>query len=317
MSRHARITDINGIYHIVIKQSKSKPLFPKEADKKKLLEKITESKTKYQFKVYSYCLMDTHAHFIIDSNGEEISNIMKNINLRYSKYYNKEHNTDGKLLKERFFSELITSDEYLLKASLYIHANPKDMIRYSTNPASYKYSSMRFYLGEKDELEIIDTSFILSILSKKILYATESYAQLFEYTLEQKATHFKDLDISIPIKIKNQYIKLDIDDMEFEVTRSILKRNFEVEEILAFIERKTGISRNSFLIKDSREVKIPKAIFALLMGIYTRKSSYEIGHILGNISIEQVNSLCNDGISLVLNKLDYKNIIEKFYKQTK
>ena len=317
MARHARITDINGIYHIVIKQSDSKPLFPNDTYKDALLEKITESKIKYQFIVYAYCLMDTHAHFIIDSNGEKISDIMKNINLRYAKHYNKNKKTNGPLLKERFFSELITSDEYLLKASLYIHANPKDTIRFSAQPQAYKYSSMRFYLGEKDELEIIDTSFILSILSKKIYYAIESYAQLFEYTLEQNAKHFKELDLSIKIKLKNKEFKIDINNIEFEVTRNTLKRDFETEQIIKFIEEETGILRSSFLSKNTHGVKLPKALFALLSGIYTRKSTYEIAFLLGGMSIEQVSMLCNDAIQLVLHNPDSKNMIQKFYKENK
>ena len=317
MSRQARVTDLNGIYHIVIHESKSKPLFPSESDKEMMMEKIRESQIKYQFKIYAYCLMDTHAHFIIDSNGEEISTIMKSIGLRYVKYYNPKYDTNGPLLKERFFSELINTDEYLLKASLYIHANPKDIFGYSEMPETYRFSSMRCYLGNEDEFGILDTDFILSILSINSRYAVESYVKLFKHTLIQKVSHFKELDLSTTLTIDNRKIEIKINDKKFGITRKILKRNFDVEQIINFVEKETGITRSSFLTKADHGVKTPKALFILLTGIYTEKTTYEIGHILEDMSIEEVNALSNEGIHLVLHEDKYKNIIEKFYSENK
>ena len=42
-------------------------------------------------KIYSYCLMSNHAHFIIDVNGTDISKIMHCINFRCALYFNKNY----------------------------------------------------------------------------------------------------------------------------------------------------------------------------------------------------------------------------------
>ncbi|MGG7164810.1 transposase [Clostridium ihumii] len=322
MSRYARITEENGIYHIVIKESKPKKLFCNEKDKEMFMEKMRESQIKYQFKVYGYCLMDTHAHFLIDSNGEKISVIMKSIGLRYVKYYNKKHKTSGSLLKERFFSELIKSDEQMLKASLYIHANARDIKGYRDKAEEYRFSSMKCYLGKKDEFKVIDTDFVLSILAttkrnNREYYAKQSYLELFKFTLTQKVNHFNELNLDIPIKIMNKNIEIILEDKTFEKPREILKRDFPIEKVVDFVEKETGILKSSFLTKDEHGVKEAKSLFVLLSGIYTRKTTRQIGDMLEYMSIEEVNILSNEGIRLILENEKYQYIIEKFYRENK
>lgn len=61
----------------------------------------------YGFKVYGFCLMDNHAHFIIDVNGADISNIMHSINFKYAQVYNRKHKRHGHLFQDRFKSKIV------------------------------------------------------------------------------------------------------------------------------------------------------------------------------------------------------------------
>lgn len=125
--RTARVKSPAGIYHIMIRSISDTPLFKNDIDKNKYLELIRKNQNIFLFKMYSYCLMTTHAHFIIDSAGADVSKFMKAINLSYAIYFNKKYNRHGHLFQGRFKSKLITNDKYLIMLSAYIHSNVKDL----------------------------------------------------------------------------------------------------------------------------------------------------------------------------------------------
>ena len=49
---------------------------------------------------------------------------MKRLNNFYGKYFNNKYNYIGHLFQERYGSEIINSDRYMLETSRYIHLNP-------------------------------------------------------------------------------------------------------------------------------------------------------------------------------------------------
>ena len=71
------------------------------------------------------------SHLIIGSNGADISKFMQGINGSYVSFYNKVHVRQGHALKDRFSSYIISDDNYLLNASIYVHRNPKAIKEYS------------------------------------------------------------------------------------------------------------------------------------------------------------------------------------------
>ena len=58
-------------------------------------------------------------------------------------YYNRKHGTRGALLESRFRASLINEENYLVHLTRYIHFNP-------SNYEDYKWSSLRYYLGEPE-----------------------------------------------------------------------------------------------------------------------------------------------------------------------
>ncbi|WP_243108607.1 transposase [Clostridium rectalis] len=93
--------------------------------------------------------MNNHAHFIIDSNGADISRIMHSLDFRYAINYNNKYHRHGHLFQDRFKSKIINNENYLIKASAYIHRNPVDIKKYANSPEKYNYSSLGVYLGIK------------------------------------------------------------------------------------------------------------------------------------------------------------------------
>jgi REP element-mobilizing transposase RayT len=153
MPRRARIKGINTTYHVIIRGNERKNIFGVDSDKVYFIETLNKMKERYNFIIEVYCLMDNHVHILIDDNGNDISKLMKSINISYAYYYNKVNTRVGHLFQDRFISEIIEDDAYLLTVSAYIHNNPvrAGIVR---KPEEYKWSSMGAYLGREDILRV-------------------------------------------------------------------------------------------------------------------------------------------------------------------
>lgn len=90
------------IYHIMVKSISEVALYQDEKDKIKYLSFMKKAQDQFEFRVYSYCLMDNHAHFIINAYGADISKIMHFVNYEYAMYFNKRYKRHGHLFQDRF-----------------------------------------------------------------------------------------------------------------------------------------------------------------------------------------------------------------------
>jgi putative transposase len=101
----------------------------------------------------AYTVMSNHSHelyFLEDII--EFSNMMRNHHSRYGMYYNRKHKRCGKVAYERPKTCLIEDDDYSMRATFYIHANPVKA-GITKNAANYKWSTHKFYaFGKKDEM---------------------------------------------------------------------------------------------------------------------------------------------------------------------
>lgn len=88
MPRQARLKGEGCIYHTIQRGNERKNIFNSKEDKHKFIEILSRSKKKYNFSIYAYCLMDNHIHLLIYDNGNDISKIIKSINISYVSYLN-------------------------------------------------------------------------------------------------------------------------------------------------------------------------------------------------------------------------------------
>lgn len=71
---------------------------------------------------------------------------MRGINWRYSIYFNKKYEKVGHLYQNRYHSELIKDDVYMMQTSKYIHLNPVKA-GIVDKPIMYPWSSYGVYMG--------------------------------------------------------------------------------------------------------------------------------------------------------------------------
>ncbi|SES85256.1 REP element-mobilizing transposase RayT [Natronincola peptidivorans] len=164
MARPTRTLSPTRIYHVMIRGIEKKNIFLDDEDHRKFLDILQKQKDQKTFKLLAYCLMPNHAHLILDENNSSISKIMQSINVSYAIYFNKKYNRVGHLFQDRFKSEVIDDESYLLTAIRYVHNNPIQA-KLVSELHQYFWSSYQDYLTHGEKGGLVDTDFVLDIIS--------------------------------------------------------------------------------------------------------------------------------------------------------
>ncbi|WP_425449030.1 transposase [Dethiothermospora halolimnae] len=305
MPRPFRLKTNFSIYHVMIRCVDGILLFKDDEDKDQFLLRLKKYKKRYGFKLYAFCLMDNHAHMIIDASGADISRVMHGLNLSYAKYYNRKYGRRGHVFGDRFRSEIIDDDNYILQASKYIHKNPRKLKKWSNKVFQYPYSSAPIYMGDvNDRFEILDCDFILKLYSK-----------------EDKKKAIKEyLDFMLVPNSKDEEEQLEAEygfinqKCEYKSEKSIIAKDIGPDDVIAFIGEYIGEDKNKIKMKYVRDITEAKAISMLLM---VRFCDYKIKTVcgyFGNITQSRVSSLCSLGVELLFNDEKYKYVINDFLK---
>jgi REP element-mobilizing transposase RayT len=126
--------------------------------------------------VLCYAIMTDHYHLLVKAiRGNNVSEFIRKCNISISKYINISKERKGTIFESRFHSKHITTNQYLLHLSLYIHLNPLDFITDKTwrnhklknwliqkeKLLKYPWSSLNFYLNPNVSDPIISGSEII------------------------------------------------------------------------------------------------------------------------------------------------------------
>jgi len=277
------------------------PLFRDDKDKDKYLFYVKKYQKKFDFKVYAYCLMSTHAHLLIDANGADISKFMHGINQSYAQYFNNKYDRHGHVFQDRFKSKVVDSDDYLFTVSAYIHNNPTDIEGYENCPEEYKYSSFSVYLGLKEDVYgIVDEEFIMGLFNENVKKAREKYYKFV-------------------MKCDDEYMKMQHEFKDekgqYRSERTVLVRDFKAEDVMDFIEKYTNVDEKMLKWKYKREAKESRALCVFLIRYYCDFTYKEICALIGRLTLSRVSELSNIGLELIENNKRYKNIMEDFLKE--
>jgi REP element-mobilizing transposase RayT len=151
-------------------------VFVDDEDKAKIITTISEKKAIDRFTLYAYCVMDNHLHLVLKEEKDYLSRILKRIGTSYAYYFNKKYKRIGHVFQDRYRSESIEDDAYLLGAIRYIHQNPEKTGISSTE--TYPWSSYHQYFEENTSLVTVDE--ILGMFAndrKKAIEAFKRYHQ--------------------------------------------------------------------------------------------------------------------------------------------
>jgi len=215
MPRPARLFLPNMPLHIVQRGHDRQPVFVQPKDCEYYIANLEEAKAKHGIRLFSYCLMTNHVHLLISpgENTAGVSDFMRMLAGRQTRYANKLENRTGTLWEGRFKASMVDTEAYLLTCYRYIDLNPVRAAMVAA-PEDYRWSSYRHHAGlEKNEL--IDASDCYQALGEDGLARCRAY---------------------------QRYVGRSIGDDELTKIRTALRRN-QVTGDEAFkesIERRTG-----------------------------------------------------------------------------
>lgn len=219
----------SSFFHVMVQGINQEYIFNDKENMEKYIELL--EKNREQLQVIAYCIMNNHAHMLVESNNiRNLENWMRKTNTSYAIYYNKRKNRVGYVFRDRYKVQLIKNVKHLYQCIEYIHDNPiKAGI--CRKQEEYDFSSyQKMYKGNK-----------LNI-TKKMEYMLKRDIQSLEKQ-ESKNNKFEFMEEAI--ENKDETCKTLI--YKFLVRRNLKledlrKERIELKEIVQILKNENNIS---------------------------------------------------------------------------
>ncbi len=173
MARKPRIQFSGALYHVIARGNRREPVFNNDADRKRYLEAIQKTRSRFHFTLYAFVLMSNHVHLLVETSGPPLSKVMQSLHTGYTQYFNLKYHKVGHLFQGRYKAVVVDKDAYLLQLIRYIHQNPlrAGMVEHLDD---YFWSSHPCYAG-RAAYSFLDTSFVLALFGHVQSIAREKY----------------------------------------------------------------------------------------------------------------------------------------------
>lgn len=232
MPRQARVKSNSGIYHIMTRGINKEQIFKTNIHKKTVIDIVNEIMTDIDFSIIAYCIMDNHLHLLLEINDDNLEILMKRLNIKYAMHYNKVEKRYGHVFQDRFKSEAVEDDKYMLGALRYIHNNPvkAGMVN---NILDYKWSSANDYFYSK--CGVVSEKYLKEILhmfkdkNEFLAFHNKDDQNVYVDTKEEESKKISDITNSLIAEFiienkLNAKSKFNLKEKE-ELAKKLLKAN--------------------------------------------------------------------------------------------
>lgn len=118
--------------------------------------------------IVCFSLMPTHFHLVLEELKDgNISRYMHRVMVSFSKYFNLKYERRGHVFESKFHSKLLGDNDYLLRASCYVHLNPQDIGNWRKKEHKYPWSSYQDYCGNNRWGPLLQDDILLSQFRSK------------------------------------------------------------------------------------------------------------------------------------------------------
>lgn len=288
MARKPRIHYPGALYHVMVRGNNREKVLIDEVHKGKYLGLVALYKEKLDFKLYAFCIMDNHAHLLIEVKDVPLSQIMQRIQQVYTQWFNRKHGRTGHVFQQRYEAILCDKDNYLLQLIKYIHNNP---VRVNLDGGiKYKWSSHVYYIGEKKS-NFVNTFDILGMFSENRKEAFRQYLKFMNQEPEEITyDNFEELQLKRQVmekEKKKEENRLSIDEIMEKVC---INENVDISEIT----RKTKIQwisdiRKAIVLLSERHCSITNTVLAQKLNLHPSMiSKIKSGTCKGTAYVEDV-----------------------------
>ncbi|MCL1972928.1 MAG: transposase [Endomicrobia bacterium] len=224
MARMARKNLDGKYFHIMVQGIAQENIFLNDNAKGYYLSCLQKFKSKKPVGIFAFCVMDNHAHLLLSAeNVAVIAAYMKIVNSEYARYYNNENNRIGYVFRDRFKSEVIQDEKYLLSCLAYIHNNPAKagIVKKSED---YRFSSYTNYLTKRGIVDFDEAKKYYDITPSNIkaIMKERSHSDWLKHDDNVEEDEEKVLD-ELVIKYGLSKAKLEEDDEKLVAAARELK----------------------------------------------------------------------------------------------
>jgi REP element-mobilizing transposase RayT len=146
MARRPRLQFPGAVYHVMARGNRKSVIVDDDDDRRAFTNTFVEAAGACHVRVYSWCLMSTHYHALIDTPRGNLSAFGRMVNGEYSKTFNRRHGRVGHTFEQRFHSIVVQREKYLRRVARYIVLNPVKA-RLCGDAAEWRWSTHRATAG--------------------------------------------------------------------------------------------------------------------------------------------------------------------------
>lgn len=240
MPRISRQKSASGYYHVILRGVNRQDIFFDDEDRERMLNCLKRFHEETGVLISAYCLMSNHIHLLINAPSG-LDAFVKKVASSYVYYFNRKYDRVGHLFQDRFRSEPVDTDEYLLAVYRYILQNPAKAGL--CKPEEYPWSSWGAMDGIPNFCSI-----------ETLLEIAGSDAALKDFVLQKNEDECLDADTIHPLTEKEalreiQRVTGETDPQKIagyskkernEIVQRLKAKGLSVRQI----SRLTGLNRN-------------------------------------------------------------------------
>ena len=167
---------VPGIYHVATRTVDKRDLFVNDYGRVFLLDLVARVVRRLEWICWSYVLMGTHYHLIVDTPKANLSLGMQFLNGVYAQRYNKLLERYGHVFSARFCSREIRDDDYLRAAVRYVARNPLEA-GLCRDAGDWFWSSYGAVVGTGRPPSFLDVRRTLHLFSDKEAVARDAFRE--------------------------------------------------------------------------------------------------------------------------------------------
>ncbi len=113
------------LYHVFNRGNARSEIFHHKNDYLHFIKILSRYSQEYTLRIYHWVLMPNHYHLLLElDEPKKLSSIMAGVARSYVHYHHKTYKSSGHLWQDRFKSQPVEKERYLLACGRYIERNP-------------------------------------------------------------------------------------------------------------------------------------------------------------------------------------------------
>lgn len=237
MPRNPRKESITSYYHVMMRGINREYIYRSVQGKHRFMEMLKQEMDMASIGLVCWCLMDNHVHLVVKATLTDLSKAIKVVSIKYSSYYNKINRRIGPVFGDRYKSEGVETDAYLMAVIRYVHTIPIKA-KIAQTLEQYEWSSYREYFGESAIISQTEREFVLNYFGGR----TQRFAEFHQMEDHQNFLEIKEDRESYKIEYCQSLIQEYCEKFGIVNRIELLDRPDLFRELSALLLEKTGLS---------------------------------------------------------------------------